>query len=185
MQRMSPYRGERIHCRISRDTCMGMTLAHERCGMGVVHVDPLDRTAVKPHGQPPDISSTLSLVVPALSFTVESWAEVLQHACKGNIEWRVCRHLVENIYSREVFEEYRRRCAKAKGETWSAGVIPEAFLGKVSGESKRDSALQPPYILSHLPVAELLGLVPCTSKADAYSVVALCHLNTCMTPACC
>ena len=52
----------------------------------------------------------------------------------------MCRDLIENIYSHEVFEEYMRRC-NAFGKAWSSGVIPEFFLGKVVGTDQRHSAL--------------------------------------------
>ena len=57
----------------------------------------------------------------------------------------VCRDLVENIYSHEVFEEYMRRFSTnvTFGEAWSSGVIPEFFLGKVLGRDQRHSASLP------------------------------------------
>lgn len=58
--------------------------------------------------------------------------------------WLGGRGLCQNIYSREVLEEYRRRCAEAKGKAWSSGVIPEVFLDKVLGDDQHQSVLLPP-----------------------------------------
>ena len=65
--------------------------------------------------------------------------------------WLVCRDLIENIYSREVSDEYRRRCAETRGSAWTSGAIPEVFLDKVVGEDQHDSVLLP--LTARLPAA--------------------------------
>ncbi len=53
---------------------------------------------------------------------------------------RLCRRLVENIYSRQVLEEYQRRWDAVRGKAWQRGMIPEYFLRHVTSYSKRHSA---------------------------------------------
>ena len=121
---------------------MWMTLAGVRYGRVSYTWEPPDESAVKLRGHPTSPFSLLSLLITALC-SVDPWLGVLQLVCNSHIRWRVCRCLVENIYSREVFEEYWHRCAEAKRKAWSSGVIAEVFLDKVLGERQCDSALLP------------------------------------------
>ena len=53
-----------------------------------------------------------------------------------------CRNLVENIYSREVLEEYKRRWDAVQGKPWHQGMMSEYFLWRVDSSNKQRSASQ-------------------------------------------
>ena len=44
----------------------------------------------------------------------------------------LCRDLVENIFSQELFEKYKRRWNLVKGKPWQQGMISDFFLEKVT-----------------------------------------------------
>ena len=54
----------------------------------------------------------------------------------------LCRYLVENVYSREVFEEYKRRWDAIKGNPWHQGMMSEYFLQRVNSSRKQRSTSQ-------------------------------------------
>lgn len=66
----------------------------------------------------------------------------------------LCRILVENIYSRKVFEDYQRRWKEVVGRPWHQGMMSEYFLWRVDSSHKQRSASQA--VLSaklHAPVS--------------------------------
>ena len=52
------------------------------------------------------------------------------------------RNLVENIFSRTVYEEYQRRWDAVQGKPWRQGMVPEYFFWGITSYNKTRSAFQ-------------------------------------------
>ena len=55
----------------------------------------------------------------------------------------LCRNLVENVFSRKVYQEYQRRWDSVQGQAWRHGMVPEYFLRGVTSYNRTRSTPQP------------------------------------------
>ena len=60
----------------------------------------------------------------------------------------LCSNLVENIYTQEVYAEYKRRCDSVRGKPWGYARIPKHFLRGIVRQSADQSMLLAPAVLS-------------------------------------